>query len=163
MDHEEHARDDTQHREDPRAPGHAERTLALPRVLVGDQGMGANLLADRRFVQRLGEDRPDQAVRVAVGCGVCDGVAVAAGGASVAGGRGRAVVVATGSSTELGKIADALQRTEEEKTPLQKELDWVGRRLGLAVIGIAAVISVVILTLVSSVVFAIGQTTSARA
>ena len=63
-------------------------------------------------------------------------------GTAVASGRGRAVVVATGARTELGKIADALQHTKEEKTPLQKELGWVGKRLGLAVIGIAVIVAV---------------------
>lgn len=47
--------------------------------------------------------------------------------------------------------------------PLQRRLGGERGSTLVAVIGIAAVISVVILTLVSSVVFAIGQTTSARA
>ena len=67
------------------------------------------------------------------------------GGTAVASGRGRAVVVETGPGTELGKIAATLQRTEEEPTPLQKELDHVGKLLGLAVIGIAIVVSATIL------------------
>ena len=54
-------------------------------------------------------------------------------------GRGRAVVVATGMQTEMGRIAVMLRETREESTPLQKELDRVGKTLGLAVIVIAAV------------------------
>jgi Ca2+-transporting ATPase len=54
-------------------------------------------------------------------------------------GRGRAVVVATGMETEMGHIAGLLERTEEEATPLQKQLDAVGRHLGMAVLIIAAV------------------------
>jgi Ca2+-transporting ATPase len=66
-------------------------------------------------------------------------------GTAIAAGRGRAVVTETGPATELGKIAGRLAGTESEPTPLQKELDRVGRLLGLAVIGIAAVVVVTIL------------------
>ncbi len=47
--------------------GDAERPLAAPRFLVGDQRVIADLLADARLVERLVEDRADQPVRVAVG------------------------------------------------------------------------------------------------
>ena len=66
-------------------------------------------------------------------------------GTAVASGRGRAVVVATGAATELGKIAGQLQTTESEATPLQKELDKVGRALGLATIAITVVVAGTIL------------------
>jgi Ca2+-transporting ATPase len=54
-------------------------------------------------------------------------------------GRGRAVVVATGMQTETGRIAGMLKEAPEETTPLQEELDRVGRVLGLVVIAIAVV------------------------
>lgn len=54
-------------------------------------------------------------------------------------GRGRAVVVATGMHTEMGRIAGMLKEAPAETTPLQKELDRVGRLLGLVVIVIAVV------------------------
>ena len=57
-------------------------------------------------------------------------------------GRGKAVVTATGMHTELGKVAGLLSRTEEVTTPLQKELDRVGKLLGGIVIAIAAVVVV---------------------
>jgi Ca2+-transporting ATPase len=60
-------------------------------------------------------------------------------------GRGKAVVTATGMQTELGKIAGMLRRTEDEATPLQKELDRTGRLLGAIVLVIAAVIVATIL------------------
>ena len=47
--------------------GDAERPLAPPGLLVLDQRIGADFLADRRLVERLVVDRPDQAVGVAVG------------------------------------------------------------------------------------------------
>ena len=66
-------------------------------------------------------------------------------GTTVAYGRGRAVVTATGMRTELGRIARLIERTEEEATPLQRELDRTGRLLGLAVLAIAAVVVATIL------------------
>ena len=60
-------------------------------------------------------------------------------GTAVAYGRGRAVVVATGMQTEMGRIAGMLRETTDERTPLQKELDRVGKILGVAVIVIAVV------------------------
>ncbi len=58
-------------------------------------------------------------------------------GTAVTYGRGRAVVAATGMDTEFGRIARMLEAVEEERTPLQRNLDRVGRLLawaGLAVV-----------------------------
>ena len=60
-------------------------------------------------------------------------------------GRGQAVVTATGMQTEMGRIARLLQRTQSEATPLQKELDRTGKRLGLIVLAIAMVMVVTII------------------
>ena len=60
-------------------------------------------------------------------------------------GHGKAVVTATGMQTEMGHIAGMLKEAPKESTPLQKELDKVGKRLGLVVIVIAAFISVTII------------------
>jgi Ca2+-transporting ATPase len=54
-------------------------------------------------------------------------------------GRGRAVVVATGMQTQMGRIAGMLKQAPEETTPLQKELDHVGKLLGIIVVVIAVV------------------------
>ena len=42
-------------------------------------------------------------------------------------GRGRAVIVATGMETEVGRIAGLLEAAEKEPTPLQQELDRTGK------------------------------------
>ena len=55
-------------------------------------------------------------------------------------GRGRALVVATGPQTEIGKIARMVQEIAPEATPLQEELDRVGRYLVYAALGIVAII-----------------------
>jgi P-type Ca2+ transporter type 2C len=60
-------------------------------------------------------------------------------------GHGKAVVTATGMRTEMGRIAGLLDQTPDETTPLQRELDRTGKRLGLVVIAIAIVMIVTIL------------------
>ena len=60
-------------------------------------------------------------------------------------GRGRAVVVATGMDTEFGRIAGLLQATQPDPTPLQRELDRLGKILGAIVIVIAVVVGATIL------------------
>jgi len=52
-------------------------------------------------------------------------------------GRGKAVVTATGMQTEMGRIAGLLKAEPEETTPLQKELERVGKMLGIVVVIIA--------------------------
>jgi Ca2+-transporting ATPase len=59
-------------------------------------------------------------------------------GTAVSTGRGLAVVTATGMRTELGRIAGMLEQTTDETTPLQAALARLGRRLGIAVVAIAA-------------------------
>ncbi len=61
-------------------------------------------------------------------------------GTAIAQGTGRAVVTATGMRTEMGAIAAMLEATEEEPTPLRKEVKRIGRMLGTAVVVIAAVV-----------------------
>lgn len=54
-------------------------------------------------------------------------------------GRGRAMVTATGMNTEMGHIAGMLKDTPDEITPLQQELDRVGKLLGVTVVVIAII------------------------
>lgn len=61
-------------------------------------------------------------------------------GSSVSYGRGRAVIVGTGMSTEMGKIADVLAKTSEGETPLQKKLKQLSKILSILVLAICVVI-----------------------
>ncbi len=54
-------------------------------------------------------------------------------------GHGSAVVTATGMQTQMGRIASMLETTPDETTPLQKELDRVGKMLAVTVVIIAIV------------------------
>src|SRR5437016_5511779 len=51
-------------------------------------------------------------------------------GTTVDGGRGKAVIVETGMATQLGKIAGLVQQETKEETPLQRQLDRLGRQIG---------------------------------
>ncbi len=59
---------------------------------------------------------------------------------SVVGGRGEAVVVATGMQTELGEIAEQVESTEKEATPLQKRMGKLGGILGVVGVGLAVAV-----------------------
>ena len=61
-------------------------------------------------------------------------------GSTVVYGRGRAVVVATGMDTEMGKIADALSNAEQGQTPLQIKLSQLSKILTWLVLGICVII-----------------------
>lgn len=61
-------------------------------------------------------------------------------GSTVVYGRGKAVIVAAGMDTEMGKIADAIAMTADEKTPLQLKLSQLSKVLSYLVIGICVFI-----------------------
>ena len=55
-------------------------------------------------------------------------------------GRGKGIVVETGMTTEVGKIAGMINSTEKQETPLQQKIDKLGKTLGIAALVICAVI-----------------------
>lgn len=59
---------------------------------------------------------------------------------SITYGRGKGVVVETGHNTEIGKIATMIQTYEDETTPLQKQLNRLGKFLGITTIIICIVV-----------------------
>ena len=61
-------------------------------------------------------------------------------GTTVSYGRGLAVVVATGAQTEVGRIAQMLLDVQPARTPLQVNLDRLGRSLARAALVVVAVI-----------------------
>ena len=61
-------------------------------------------------------------------------------GSTVVYGRGIMVVTGTGMQTEMGKIADALSKAQEGKTPLQIKLSQLSKILTYLVVGICLVV-----------------------
>ncbi len=61
-------------------------------------------------------------------------------GTAVVQGRGLAIVTAVGMGTEMGAIARMLDETVAKPTPLQREINAIGRVLGIAVIAVALVV-----------------------
>jgi Ca2+-transporting ATPase len=62
---------------------------------------------------------------------------------SVTRGRGEMIVTTTGMATEMGHIADLLNKTEADKTPLQKQLD----KLTIIIAGIAGLAFILMMIL----------------
>ncbi|MFW9982950.1 MAG: cation-translocating P-type ATPase [Candidatus Thorarchaeota archaeon] len=61
-------------------------------------------------------------------------------GSIVSAGKGTAVITSTGMTTEFGKIAQLVQESKQEPTPLQLDLKDLGKRLG----GVVLIISILV-------------------
>ncbi|MBD3405423.1 MAG: HAD-IC family P-type ATPase [Candidatus Lokiarchaeota archaeon] len=61
-------------------------------------------------------------------------------GSVISMGKGTMVVTATGMSTEFGKIAEMVQESEEEQTPLQRDLELLGKQLGIIILSLSALV-----------------------
>jgi P-type Ca2+ transporter type 2C len=127
-------------------------TVAAAELVAGDVLVveeGDTIAADARVVASsalkvaeaslTGESLPvaKDALPVAADVTLGDRTSLLFAGTSATSGRGLAVVVATGMRTQMGLIAGALEAAPDQPTPLQQELDGLGRRLGLGVILIA--------------------------
>jgi len=120
---------------------------------------GATIPADARVLESVslrtaeaaltGESTPvaKDVAPVPVQAALADRASMLYSGTAVTYGHGRAIVTATASATEVGRIAGLLHATQAEQTPLQAQLDRLGRTLGLVVIAIAIVVAATILGL----------------
>ncbi|MCA8962561.1 MAG: HAD-IC family P-type ATPase, partial [Planctomycetes bacterium] len=120
------------------------RSLPATELVPGDLvalEAGDRVAADLRLVEvsqlevdeslLTGESAPvpKQTIPVSLDAPVADRECMVFGGTSVTRGSARAVVVATGRSSELGHIADLVEGAEEESTPLEKRLNQLAQRL----------------------------------
>jgi Ca2+-transporting ATPase len=90
----------------------------------------------------------------AADAGLADRRSIAYSGTSVVGGRGEAIVVATGRSTEVGRIAAGLASPERRRSPLQQELDRLVR--------ILVVVALALIVIVTGLGFLRGQDAGAN-
>ncbi len=61
-------------------------------------------------------------------------------GTEITAGKGRAIVTSTGMKTEFGKIAGMVQESEKDMTPLQVDLDDLGKKLGALIIVLVIIV-----------------------
>ncbi|MGF7326162.1 cation-translocating P-type ATPase [Enterococcus faecium] len=85
---------------------------------------------DAAFIAEEDESLGDQLNMVFKGC-------------TVAAGRGKAIVTAIGMATEMGKIADLLNENTMQKTPLQVQLNQLGKRISMIALAAAALVFVI--------------------
>lgn len=124
-------------------------------VVVGDIMLletGGYICADGRVIESRGLKTEESAITgesLAVEKETCifpketalgDRKNMVLSGSFVLGGSGRAVAVATGMDTEIGRIANLLAEQEDQETPLQKKLGETGKTLGMGALVICAVI-----------------------
>ena len=115
---------------------------------------GDAVAADARVVEAVqlqvaeatltGESVPvaKSADAVPAGTGLADRVGMVHSGTHVTAGRARAVVVATGAATEVGRIAGLTLAAQEPPTPLERRIERFGRALVLAALGLFVVVVV---------------------
>ena len=141
------------------------RSIAAAEVVPGDIILieeGDALPADARLTQSTalqtaeaaltGESLPvsKDVAPIAEEVGLGDRDNMVFSGTAATYGHGKAIVVATGMQTQMGRIAGMLKEAPEETTPLQRELNRVGKMLGIIVV-IIAVVMIVTIILVENV------------
>ncbi len=132
------------------------QTIRAAELVLGDileLEAGDAIPADGRVLQALdlateessltGESSPtgkDAQAVVAHDASLGDRVTMIFVGTSVVRGKGRAVVVATGTKTELGKLSELISGARDRKTPLEQRLDHFGKRVLWACLGLSALL-----------------------
>ncbi|MAH46681.1 ATPase [Candidatus Pacearchaeota archaeon] len=120
-------------------------------VLVNE---GSKILADCRLIESdnlqineavlTGESFPVAKTDVVVGGGavLAERKNMLYAGTSVVSGKAVAMVVETGGETEFGKLAELVQKTEDEKMPLEKKVDSFSKKIAIIVLFLVAFIFV---------------------
>src|SRR5687767_15001479 len=134
--------------------GGERQSIAAAEIVPGDIVLieeGDTIPADARLIQSTalqtaeaaltGESLPvsKDTARITEEVGLGDRSNMVFSGTAATYGRGKAVVVATGMQTQMGRIAGMLKEAPADTTPLQRELGRVGKLLGMIVVVIAVV------------------------
>ncbi len=135
-----------------------ELTIPLKEVVPGDILVlkeGDRVPADARLIEVInlrlneasltGESMPvfKEATLLSENTPVSDRRNMIFSGTEVVGGKGKAVVVATGMNTEFGKIAKHVAAAEKEETPLEKKAREIGKWLGTIALSIAVAMIII--------------------
>lgn len=136
------------------------QSIAASELVPGDVVLveeGDTVPADARLIQSTalqiaeapltGESVPvlKDTAAIAAETGLSERLNMIFSGTAATYGRGRGIVTATGMQTQMGRIAGLLKEAPDEPTPLQKELDRVGRMLAIIVLVIAVMMIATIL------------------
>lgn len=130
--------------------------VASPDVVPGDIAIleaGDYIPADLRLIEAVnlkideaaltGESVPvekDANVVLPLDASLGDRINSAYMGTVITYGRGKGVITDIGMQTQMGNIADMLNETKDESTPLQKKLDSLGKLLGIVCLAICGII-----------------------
>jgi Ca2+-transporting ATPase len=112
-----------------RVPADARVTLAV-NLAVDEAALTGESAAVKKTVARFDD----------AGLSLGDRKNMTYAGTLVANGRGQAVVVSTGMSTEFGHVARLVESVEAGRTPLQENLDRLGATLGKAALVVVALV-----------------------
>ncbi|MCD6236170.1 MAG: HAD-IC family P-type ATPase, partial [Thaumarchaeota archaeon] len=99
---------------------------------IDESSLTGESVAVAKKVDPLPEDTP-----------LADRANMAYAGTVVIYGKGKAVVVATGMNTEVGRIAEMVQEEVEEKTPLEKRTDEIGKILAYLCLSVAVLVAAI--------------------
>ena len=133
-----------------------EAVLPARELVPGDivcLGVGDKVPADARLLETFnlgieeasltGESIPVEKFTTALEnsqYAIADRKNMAYAGTTVTSGRGKGLVVATGMKTEFGKTAEMIQTIDVSRTPLQENLDKLGRVLARAALAVVVII-----------------------
>ena len=114
-----------------RVPADA-RLIESVDLKVDEASLTGESVAVAKSVDPLPEDTP-----------LADRLNMVYAGTVVTYGKGKAVVVATGMNTEVGKIAALVQEAVTEKTPLEKRTDEIGKILAYLCFSVAVLVAAI--------------------
>ncbi|MCS7126020.1 MAG: cation-translocating P-type ATPase [Aigarchaeota archaeon] len=138
-------------------------TIPTEQVVPGDiliLGEGDIVAADGRLIDSwglkvdesalTGESVPVEKVtsKLSADVPLADRLNLVYAGTLVTSGRGKAVVIATGKSTEFGKVATYTVAVSEEKTPLEVRMNELGKKFGI--LAITIIVALIIIELIES-------------
>ena len=113
---------------------------------------GDKIVADARILESSGlkvneaaltgesvaEEKVSDVLKVSVP--LADRVNMIYQGTEIVGGNGKAIVIRTGMSTELGKISSLVQEVKAEKNPFKERLDSFAKKIGIFVLILCALV-----------------------